>query len=109
MAVAELDGETFVGFDPALTIRRAIDRFLRKHEVATATAWSSTTSKTSSGPSRRRRGGDPAEPSLAREVKRTGSLRAIRFLDAELTRPLAIIHRRGGELGLTAPRGSSAS
>ena len=31
--VSELDGETFVSFDVELTIRRAIDRFLRHHDV----------------------------------------------------------------------------
>ena len=31
VAAERLDGEAFVGFDPALPIRRAIDGFLRKH------------------------------------------------------------------------------
>ena len=31
--MAELDGEPFVAFDPDLSIRRAIDRFLRHHDV----------------------------------------------------------------------------
>ncbi|MHC5540128.1 LysR family transcriptional regulator, partial [Singulisphaera rosea] len=31
--VEKLDGETFVGFDADLSIRRAIDRFLRHHDV----------------------------------------------------------------------------
>src|SRR5215469_2551659 len=31
--VSELDGEPFVAFDPDLSIRRAIDRFLRHHSV----------------------------------------------------------------------------
>ena len=31
--IRELDGETFVGFDADLSIRRAIDRFLRHHDV----------------------------------------------------------------------------
>ena len=31
--MAELDGEPFVAFDPDLSIRRAIDRFLRRHDV----------------------------------------------------------------------------
>ena len=33
VSVAELDGEPFVAFDPDLSIRRAIDRFLRRHDV----------------------------------------------------------------------------
>jgi DNA-binding transcriptional LysR family regulator len=31
--VAQLDGEAFVAFDPGLTIRKAIDRALRQHNV----------------------------------------------------------------------------
>ena len=34
----------------------------------------------------------------------TGSLVAVRFSDHDLTRPLAIIHRRSAQLGLTASR-----
>ena len=33
ITVAELNGEAFVGFDPDLSIRRAIDRYLRRHDV----------------------------------------------------------------------------
>lgn len=33
VAPAELNGETFVAFDPGLTIRKAIDRALRQHNV----------------------------------------------------------------------------
>ena len=33
VAAKQLDGMTFVAFDPGLAIRRAIDRFLRKHGV----------------------------------------------------------------------------
>ena len=33
VAVSELDGEPFIAFDTDLSIRRAIDRFLRHHEV----------------------------------------------------------------------------
>ncbi|MGH7334129.1 MAG: LysR family transcriptional regulator substrate-binding protein, partial [Candidatus Rokuibacteriota bacterium] len=33
VAPAELNGENFVAFDPGLTIRRAIDRTLRQHNV----------------------------------------------------------------------------
>ena len=32
--VSELDGELFIAFDSELGIRRAIDRFLRRHDVA---------------------------------------------------------------------------
>ena len=34
MSVSELAGEPFIAFDTELGIRRAIDRFLRRHDVA---------------------------------------------------------------------------
>ena len=69
---------------------------------------SSTTSRTSSGPSRSPRGvAILPEPSLAREV-RAGSLVAVRIGGQDpkyrLNRPLAIIHRRNDNLDLTASR-----
>ena len=33
VSVSELDGEPFIAFDPDLSIRRAIDRVLRRHDV----------------------------------------------------------------------------
>jgi DNA-binding transcriptional LysR family regulator len=103
-AVGELDGETFVGFDPDLSIRRAIDRFLRAHEVHVKVALEfdnieniKRAVEIASGVAILPR------PTLAGEV-RAGTLAAVSFLDDRLCRPLAIIHRRSGPLGLTASR-----
>jgi DNA-binding transcriptional LysR family regulator len=104
VTVRELDGEKFVGFDPDLSIRRAIDRFLRKHEVEIELALEFDNIETI-----KRAVEIPAgvailpEPTVAREVA-AGTLAAVPFSDARPTRPLAVIHRRGGELGLTASR-----
>jgi DNA-binding transcriptional LysR family regulator len=102
--VRELDGEKFVGFDPDLSIRRAVDRFLRKHDVAVE-----TTMEFDNIENIKRAVEIPAgaailpEPTVMREVE-AGTLVAVPFRDQHLTRPLAIVHRRGGELGLTASR-----
>jgi DNA-binding transcriptional LysR family regulator len=102
--VADLDGETFVSFDQDLSIRRAIDRFLRKHEVSVTAALEFDNIENIKRAVEAGAGvAILPEPTLAREVE-TGTLRSIRFLDATLARPLAILHRRGGELGLTAAR-----
>ena len=72
--------------------------------------WSSTTSRTSSAPSRSRRGSRscPSRP-LAREVE-AGTLVAVRIDGQDpahrLTRPLAIIHRRHRQL---EPDGGASS
>jgi DNA-binding transcriptional LysR family regulator len=101
--IGQLDGEKFVHFDEDLSIRRAIDRFLRKHGVQVE-----TTLEFDNIENIKRAVEIPAgvailpEPTLAREVA-AGTLKAVRFRDHRLTRPLAIIHR-GGRLGLTAAR-----
>ncbi len=104
VATRELDGETFVGFDADLSIRRAIDRFLRLHEVHVKVALEfdnieniKRAVEIASGVAILPR------PTLAGEV-RAGTLAAVSFLDDRLCRPLAIVHRRNGPLGLTASR-----
>ncbi|MDB5351671.1 MAG: transcriptional regulator [Planctomycetota bacterium] len=102
--IGQLDGERFVNFDQDLSIRRAIDKFLRKHGVQVETALEFDNIENI-----KRAVEIPAgvailpEPTVAREVE-NGSLVAVRFRDHRLVRPLAILHRSGGGLGLTASR-----
>src|SRR3954447_6053220 len=106
--VGELDGETFVGFDADLAIRRAIDRFLRHHDVQIRVALEFDNIENI-----KRAVEIPAgvtilpEPTVAREVK-AGTLAAVRIDGQDpshrLTRPLAILRRRSQQLGLTASR-----
>jgi DNA-binding transcriptional LysR family regulator len=104
VGVEQLDGETFVGFDPELPIRRAVDRFLRKHGIHVRVALEFDNIETI-----KRAVEVPAgvailpAPTLAGEV-RAGTLRAVRFRAPRPTRPLAIIHRRSEPLGLAASR-----
>ena len=103
-----LDGETFVGYDPDLSIRRAIDRSLRYHDVGVRVALEFDNIENI-----KRAVEIPAgvallpEPTVAREVA-AGTLVAIRITGQDprhrLKRPLAIIHRRHEQLGLTATR-----
>jgi DNA-binding transcriptional LysR family regulator len=99
-----LDGEKFVHFDTNLTIRRSIDRFLRRHGVGVETVLEFDNIENIKRAVEIPSGVAilPA-PTLEREV-RSGTLAAIRFSDFELTRPLAIIHRKSEPLGLTATR-----
>ena len=94
VAVAELDGETYVGFDPDLSIRRAIDRYLRLHEVHVKVALEfdnieniKRAVEIASGVAIL-----PA-PTLVGEV-RAGTLASVSLLDHAPTRPLAIVHKR---------------
>lgn len=108
VAVGELAGESLVGFDPDLSIRRAIDRFLRRYEVHVKVALEFDNIENI-----KRAAEIPAglailpEPTLAREVE-SGTLAAVRIEGQDprhrLTRPLAVIHRRNHQLSLTAAR-----
>jgi DNA-binding transcriptional LysR family regulator len=102
VGVSELEGEPFVAFDPDLSIRRAIDRFLRHHSVPVDVILEFDNIENI-----KRAVEIPSgisilpEPSLAREV-RAGTLVAVPIEgngpEDRLTRPLAIIHRRHGSL-----------
>jgi DNA-binding transcriptional LysR family regulator len=106
--VRELDGETFVAFDGDLSIRRAIDRSLRHHDVNVEVVLEFDNIENI-----KRAVEIPAgvsilpEPSVMREV-RAGSLIAVRIEGQDpkyrLSRPLAIVHRRNDNLELTAAR-----
>ena len=102
--LGQLDGESFVHFDADLSIRKAIDRFLRKHGIQVETAVEFDNIENI-----KRAVEIPAgvailpEPTVLREVQ-AGTLAAVKFRDHQLVRPLAIIHRTGGGLGLTAAR-----
>jgi DNA-binding transcriptional LysR family regulator len=92
---AELQGETFVGFDRGLVIRRQVDRFLKRHgvEVSVAVEFDNVEAikravEVGSGIS------ILPQPTLEREVT-MGTLRAAPFTGPRLVRPLGIIHRRG--------------
>ena len=104
VAPEQLDGETFVGFEAGLPIRRAVDRFLRKHGVHVRVSLEFDNIETI-----KRAVEVPSgvailpSPTLAGEV-RSGTLRCVRFKDRRPTRPLAIIHRRSEQLGLAASR-----
>jgi DNA-binding transcriptional LysR family regulator len=108
VGVRQLGGEALVSFDADLPIRRALDRFLRHHDVHMKVALEFDNIENI-----KRAVEIPAgvallpEPTLAREVK-AGTLVAVRIVEQDpahhLTRPVAIIHRRGPTLGLTASR-----
>ena len=106
--IRELDGETFVSYDADLSIRKAIDRSLRHHDVSFSVSLEFDNIENI-----KRAVEIPSgvailpEPTLAREVE-AGTLVAVRITgqdpDHRLIRPLALIHRRQHQLGLTASR-----
>jgi DNA-binding transcriptional LysR family regulator len=101
---SELNGESFVAFDPELTIRRAIDRALRQHNVRVNVAMQFDNIETikqaitiAAGVSILPRNTVQKEVGI-----RTLATVALDILD--LVRPVGIIHRRQKPLTLTASR-----
>lgn len=104
VAVRELDGMRIVGFAAELAIRRELDRFLRQHGVQVETAPEFDNIENIKRAAELPGGAAILPlPTLAREI-RSGTLVAVSFGDARPTRPLAVVRRRGGELGLAATR-----
>ncbi|WP_165245003.1 LysR family transcriptional regulator [Paludisphaera soli] len=106
--VREIDGETLVAFDPALSIRKAVDRFLRRHDVEVDVALEfdnieniKRAVEISAGVA------ILPEPTVAEEI-RAGTLVALTIEGQDpkyrLTRPLAVIHRRHETLDITTSR-----
>ena len=96
--VSELDGEDYVGFTEELTIRRKVDRQLKRSRVAVRIVHEFDNIETikraieiGSGIALL-----PA-PTVWRETS-TGSLDAIDLDDVELVRPLGIVHKRSKQL-----------
>jgi DNA-binding transcriptional LysR family regulator len=101
---SQIDGETFVGFETGLPIRRAIDQFLRKNNAHVRVSLEFDNIETIKRAVEVPSGVAilPA-PTVLGEVK-AGTIRCVRFKDRRPTRPLAIIHRRSERLGLAASR-----
>ena len=106
--VSDLDGEPFIAFDPDLSIRRSIDRYLRHQSIQVEVILEFDNVENI-----KRAVEIPSgisilpEPSLAREIK-AGTLVAVRIEGQDpidrLTRPLAIIHRRHAKLDVAASK-----
>lgn len=104
--VGQLDGATLVRFDADLPIRRAIDRYLRRHDVRVRVGLEFDNIETIKRAVEAEAGvALLPEPTIVQEV-RAGTLAAVplRGPGDPLIRPLALIHRRGVPLDRTARR-----
>lgn len=104
VSVADIAGEAYVGFTEELTIRKEVDRWLKRSKVHVKIVHEfdnieniKRAIEVGSGIAIL-----PA-PTVRREVD-SGSLRAIRFADVDWRRPLGIVHKRNRTLGNAARR-----
>jgi DNA-binding transcriptional LysR family regulator len=101
VSLQDLEGQAFVGFDEHLRIRQETDRTLSAWRVRVDVVMEFDNIETLKRAIEINAGvGLLPEPTVAGELA-AGTLVAWRPLDAELYRPLGIIHRRGAKLGET--------
>lgn len=102
VAVQQLAGEVFVGFDAELVIRKKIDAFLRAHRVQVKVV---LTFDNVEAVKRAVEAGSGIailpEPTLQHE-RQAGTLVAIPFAAVSFVRPLGIVYRRGRKLSAAA-------
>ena len=99
-----LDGQKLVAFDGGLKIRRELDKALAAAEVEPDVVMEFDNIENIKRAVEINAGVSLLpEPTIVREVA-DGSLTAIKVKGAELARPLAIVRRKGVELGKTARR-----
>jgi DNA-binding transcriptional LysR family regulator len=104
IALQQLDGEAFIGFDENLRIRVEVDKALASHGVSVRNVMDFDNTETIKRAIEINAGVSLLpEPTVTREVA-AGTLVARPLGDIQLVRPLGIICRRGAELGKTAKR-----
>ncbi|MDA1048897.1 MAG: LysR family transcriptional regulator [Planctomycetota bacterium] len=104
IALQQLDGEAFIGFDDNLRIRLEVDKALASHGVSVRHVMDFDNTETIKRAIEINAGVSLLpEPTVAREVA-AGTLVTRPLGDTKLVRPLGIICRRGAELGKTAKR-----
>lgn len=95
VAPADIAGERFIAFEASLAIRKAIDRALRKHEVRPHVIMEFDNVETIKQAIINGTGvGLLPAPSVTKEAG-IGTLAAVPFDIADLSRPIGAIHRRG--------------
>jgi DNA-binding transcriptional LysR family regulator len=101
---AELTGENFVAFTAELTVRRQIDRWLRRAKVSVSVVHEFDNIETIKRAVEIGSGVTILpEPTIRREIE-FGSLCAIRLSGVQWRRPLGIVHRRHKTLSTAAKR-----
>jgi DNA-binding transcriptional LysR family regulator len=102
VAVTQLAGEKYVGFDKGLVIRREVDRFLREHDTAVDVALEFDNIENIKKAVEIAAGiALLPEPTVRKEVL-AGSLVAVPLEGGRFVRPLGVIYRRNQRLSSSA-------
>jgi len=101
---ADLNGETFVAFDPGLTIRKAIDRALRQHNVKVNTVMEFDNIETIKQAIMIAAGVSILPRHTVQKEVGIRTLSTVPLAIPDLVRPVGIIHRRQKPLTPTVSR-----
>lgn len=104
VSLAELEGEDYVGFTQDLTIRREVDRWLKRARVTVKVVHEFDNIETIKRAIQIGSGIALLPRPTAWEEISAGTLSAIRIADAEIYRPLGIVHKRGRRLTTAAQK-----
>lgn len=102
--LANLQGTTFVGFTPDLTIRRETDRLLKKHRVSVELVHEFDNVENIKRAVEIGAGAAILPLATVRREVEAGLLVAIHLQDVQFIRPLGIIHKRHKHLSTAAER-----
>ncbi len=114
VAVSELAGQKFIGFDPDIPTRKAVDQIFREHRIEIDPVMEFDNIETVKRAVEIDHGIAIVPHATVLQEERQGTLAVLRFKGGEFTRPLAILHRKGrvltpamkkfvATLGLTLP------
>lgn len=94
-ALADLGGRDFIAFDPTTPTRTALDKILRWHGVKVKLQMELDNIETIKSAVEAQRGVSIVPEASVRNEARLGKLRALRFSDARINRPLCVLVRKG--------------
>ena len=93
--VMELTGQKFIGFDPDIPTRKAVDQIFREHKIEIEPVMEFDNIETVKRAVEIDHGiAIVPQATVAQEAKQ-GTLAVLQFKGREFTRPLAILHRKG--------------
>lgn len=93
--IRDLAGQKFIGFDPDIPTRKAVDLIFREHKVEVEPVMEFDNIETVKRAVEIDHGVAIVPQATVLQETRQGSLAMIQFKGKEFTRPLAILHRKG--------------
>jgi DNA-binding transcriptional LysR family regulator len=95
VTVAELAGQKFIGFDPDIPTRKAVDQIFRDNHLEIEPVMEFDNIETVKRAVEIDHGIAIVPQATVVQEARQGTLAVLRFKGGEFTRPLAILHRKG--------------